>query len=401
MATTAKKNDLMVLEGKYPLIPISMIQLAERPEEGEESQKLFFNPRSLDSFDTEAMAMLRESIQQDGLQQPPIVRIFTKSDDKNDIERVELIAGERRYRSISMLYEQNASCYDEDSKSMVSAKILYAKIPCKALYNISDQQALRIAFKENNEHKSLSTQEEINLVERLSARGMKQEEIGELLGTNVTWVSQTANFRNELPLDAFNKLINGQITRHVAVQILSFNPENRERLFKEACLAEQNERKKALEEIQDELEVAEDQEDIALQEQEEAASEGDVIAAKKAKKTAAAAKKKALEALEQKSKVQETQGVIKQGHIIEGSRKANITPKKVKMLNRAATQEFIVDILDSWLERGKVDDISNEEYPTLVLKTAKAVASGILSGNTDVSNILRAVMVEEGVWSEE
>lgn len=401
MATTAKKNDLMVLEGKYPLIPISMIQLAERPEEGEESQKLFFNPRSLDSFDTEAMAMLRESIQQDGLQQPPIVRIFTKSDDKNDIERVELIAGERRYRSISMLYEQNASCYDEDSKSMVSAKTLYAKIPCKALYNISDQQALRIAFKENNEHKSLSTQEEINLVERLSARGMKQEEIGELLGTNVTWVSQTANFRNELPLDAFNKLINGQITRHVAVQILSFNPENRERLFKEACLAEQNERKKALEEIQDELEVAEDQEDIALQEQEEAASEGDVIAAKKAKKTAAAAKKKALEALEQKSKVQETQGVIKQGHIIEGSRKANITPKKVKMLNRAATQEFIVDILDSWLERGKVDDISNEEYPTLVLKTAKAVASGILSGNTDVSNILRAVMVEEGVWSEE
>jgi ParB-like chromosome segregation protein Spo0J len=401
MATTAKKNDQMVLDGKYPLIPISMIQLAERPEEGEESQKLFFNPRSLDSFDTEAMAMLRESIQQDGLQQPPIVRIFTKSDDKNDIERVELIAGERRYRSISMLYEQNALCYDEDSKSMVPAKKLYAKIPCKALYNISDQQALRIAFKENNEHKSLSTQEEINLVERLSARGMKQEEIGELLGTNVTWVSQTANFRNELPLEAFNKLINGQITRHVAVQILSFNPENREQLFKEACRVEQNERKKALEEIQDELEVAEDLEDIALQEQEEAASEGDVTAAKKAKKTAAAAKKKALEALQQKSKVQETQGVIKQGHIIEGSRKANITPKKVKMLNRAATQEFIVDILDSWLERGKVDDISNEEYPTLVLKTAKAVASGILSGNTDVSNILRAVMVEEGVWPEE
>lgn len=401
MVVAKKKNDLLVLDGKYPLIPIDMIELAERPEEGEESQKLFYNPRSLDSFDTEAMSRLRESIQQDGLQQPPVVRIFTKEGSTTEIERIELIAGERRYRSISMLFQENAMCYDEDTKEMVSARVLYKNIPCKALYNISDQQALRIAFKENNEHKSLSIQEEIKLVERLSVRGMRQEEIAELLGTNVTWVSQTANFRTELPPDAFEKLVKGQVTRHVAVQILSFSPESRDRLFREACNIEASERKKALDEIQDELEVAEDQEDLALQEQEEAASDGDVSAAKKAKKTALAAKKKALAALEKKTKVEEAQGVIKQGHIIEGSRKANLTPKKAKMLNRAATQEFIVDILDSWLERGKLDDVTNEEYPTLVLATAKAVATGILTGNTDISSILRVVMIDEGVWFED
>jgi len=71
------------------------------------------------------------------------------------------------------------------------------------------------------------------------------------------------------------------------------------------------------------------------------------------------------------------------------------------MLSRASTQEFIIDILSSWIERGKVDDISGEEYPTLVLRTAQAVAAGIIAGNHDVSSILRNVMVEEGVWSEE
>jgi len=401
-ATTKSKKLVIDGDGKYPLIPINSIELAERPEEGEETKRLFFNPRSLDSFDAEAMTRLRESIRLDGLQQPPIVRIFTKGGSKNgEIERIELVAGERRYRSMMYLHQEDEECLDEDTGKMVSGRKLYERIPCKTLYNISDEQALRIAFKENNEHKSLTMFEEINLVERLTAMKMKQEEISNLLGTNVTWVSQTANFRTGLPKEAFARLVAGKLTRHVAVKMLSFDPEHRDRLFEEACKVEEAERRKALEEIQDELHMAEDEEDIAISEQEEAASEGDVAAAKKAKKKAQAAKKKAEEAEEKKKKVQESKGVIKQGHIAEGSRKANVTPKKAKMLSRLAVQEFIVDIAESWLERGKTDETSGEEYPTLVLRAIKAAAQGILSGNTDIGSIARSAMIEEGVWSEE
>lgn len=398
----AKSKIVINGDGKFPLIPIHSIQLAERPEEGEgDSKRIFFNPRSLDSFDTEAMTRLRESIRLDGLQQPPIVRVFTKNGEKDgEIESIELVAGERRYRSMMYLYQNDEQCYDEDNGNAVSGRVLYENIPCKTLYNISDQQALRIAFKENNEHKSLTMFEEINLVERLSNMNMKQEEISNLLGTNVTWVSQTANFRNALPKDAFDRLVAGKLTRHVAVKMLSYDSDLRDRLFKEACVVEESERVKALEEIQDELYMAEDEEDIAISEQELAASNGDLAVAKKAKKKAQAAKKKAEQALDKKKKIDENKGVIKQGHITEASRKTNLTPKKAKMLSRLATQEFILDISESWLERGKSDEISGEEYPTLLLRAIKATANGILSGNTDLSTIARSVMIEEGIWSE-
>lgn len=192
MVKTQKTSLVIDGEGKFLLIPIDLIELAERPDEGEESKRLFFNPRSMDSFDTAEMTRLRESIRLDGLQQPPVVRVFTKDGDKDgEILKIELIAGERRFRSMTKLFEDDEQCYDEDTKQMVSGRALYAKLPCKVIYNIDDQQALRIAFKENNEHKSLTIKEEVALVERLSLMGMKQDQISELLQTNVTWISQT------------------------------------------------------------------------------------------------------------------------------------------------------------------------------------------------------------------
>lgn len=388
-------------EGKFLLIPIESIQLAERPDEGDESKRLFFNPRSMDSFDTEAMTRLRESIRLDGLQQPPIVRVFTKDGQKNgEITRIELIAGERRFRSMTLLYEENVKCFDEDSKKMVPGKELYSKIPCKVLYNITDEQALRIAFKENNEHKSLTIKEEVALVERLSEMGYKQDKISDLLQTNVTWISQTANFRKELPKGAFDKLINGQLSRHVAVQILSFSPEHREKLYAEAVAAEAEERKKALEEIQDIVYLAEDEEETALSDQDEAASYGDVAGAKKAKKRANLARKKLDKAKEKELNVIKSEGVIKQGHIIEGGRKADLSPKKSKMLNRPSTEEFYVELINSWIEKGKVDAIYGHTYPTEILKIVKATALGIINGNPDPGVVIRNYLIEEGIWAE-
>lgn len=398
--TKATQGLKIIGDGKYPLVPLFSIQLAERPEEGMESSKLFYNPRSIESFDSEAMNNLRESIQQDGLQQPPIVRVVTADGKKTGkITLIQLIAGERRYRSIYKLYEDDAECYDEDSGKMVAASTLYENIPCKVLYNIDDQTALRIAFKENNEHKSLSISEEIALVERLTVMGMKQEEISDLLGTNVTWVSQTANFRSELPEGAFDKLMDGKLSRHVAVQILSFRPSDRERLYNEAVAAEEEEREKALADCQSEIEMAEDEEDIALSNQDKAARKNDVAAGKKAKKNVNAATKKIQKAKEKKGKIAENSGVIKQGHISKGSQKAGVAPKKAKMLPRSAIEQFYVDLLTAWLRTEKADPHLGCIVPVDVIKVMRMTTLAILSGQHDPMAVIRNYMVEEGEWT--
>ena len=393
-----KSKTLKIEAGnKYPLIPLDMIEIPERPEDG--CSKLFFNPRSLSSFDIEDMTKLRESIRQDGLQQPPIVRVFTDNGDKSGkIVRVELVAGERRYRSIAYLIDEDIACYDEESGEMVSAKKLYERIPCKVLYNITDEQALRIAFKENEEHKSLTIQEEITLVERLTDMGMKQDEISILLDTNVTWVSQTSNFRAELPEEAFNRLINGQIARHVAVQILSYNPEDREVLFQNAIATEEEEFKKAWEEVQSELEMAEDSGDIADAEQEAAMIEGDIIASKSAKKKVASSKKKVEVAKSKQKKLLDNKGAIKQGHIAEGSRKANVMPKKGKILGKPAISEFYINTAQSWIEQEKTDKITGLVYPPEYLELVKHVSDGIIQGKTDLGEILRNYLIDTGTW---
>lgn len=42
-------------DGMYPLVPLHAITIRERPEEGRESEQLFFNPRDYDSFSADEM----------------------------------------------------------------------------------------------------------------------------------------------------------------------------------------------------------------------------------------------------------------------------------------------------------------------------------------------------------
>ena len=58
------KVAITIGDSAYPTIPLNKIQVVERPDEGEEHTKLFFNPRFLESFDSESMKDLRQSIQQ-------------------------------------------------------------------------------------------------------------------------------------------------------------------------------------------------------------------------------------------------------------------------------------------------------------------------------------------------
>lgn len=387
-------------DGMYPLVPLHAITIRERPEEGRESEQLFFNPRDYDSFSADEMGKLRRSIARDGLHSPPMVRVFTKDGTPDGpIDKIELIAGERRLRSCQALYETNEDVLDRSvrgEKVYRPAREVLAKIPCEVLYNISDEEALRHAFTENHERRDLTIREEVALVERLSRRGMRQDEIADLLGTNVTWVSQTANFRTELPSGAFAKLLDGSISRHVAVQMLSFNSEDRAALFEAAVKVEATERTRQLQELTEAVEQAEDQEDI--EEQRELTAQT-TQAANRARKRRAAAVRKGQTAKNRIEKVRSEAGTIRQGHLAKAAIEAGVAPRKAKILTKQMIEQFYVQLLDKWLERGRVDHVTKREYPLDMIRVIQGTAQAILSGQADPGLIIRSILVDRGEWT--
>lgn len=396
-------NHIRLLRGsednQFPLIPRESIQVVERPEEGHESDQLFYNPRSIESMASEVMTKLRESIRRDGLHNPMMVRAFTEGSlPGTPIIRVELVAGERRWRSIDALCEENSLVYDWRSKEMRPAQDVYGHIPCEVFYNISDEEALRHAWTENDERENLSITDEIHLVERLTRRGLLQDEIAELLGTNVTWVSQTVNFRKELPAAAFQRLSIGKISRHVAVQILGYNKNDRDRLVSEAIHVEEEERATALNDIREEAENAEDQEDILNLRARQARVRGEEKAAAQVAKRAAAAGKRAAVARTKETRIEANGGMIRQGHLARGAVAADVAPRKAKVLTRGMIQQFFQELPSRWIEIGKVDPITKMAYPKEMLALMAAVAESILTGNPDPGNTIRRTLVSLGIW---
>lgn len=422
---------------RYQSIPVMQIRIVERPAEGEEPSKLFFNPRSLQSFRPEEMANLMQSIRTEGLQQPPIVR---------EVESGvwELVAGERRLRSIQRIVQEKLPCLDEDAarpkkwqvgsavvskgrfgtvksqsddtvtiacddggtitckSSDVSPTIpgdaLYQSLTCRILTGCDDGRALRVAFAENGQSEPLTTAEEIALVERLEARGHKLDEIAEILGTNITWVSQTANFRSQLPPEAFQKLLFRQMSRNAAVTILSYAPEDREKLLAASIEVERETTAKVIAETTEAMVVAEDEEELARADVRRAQQEGNFAAAKRDERKAAAAAKRAEKAAEKLNRAKNSAGVITQGSLRRAAAKTGINPKKTKALEkdeiRVAYVEGIADYLDGKMTDPETGNVVPGELAAIVRQTALA----IIAGRRDALTPIREYMFELGIW---
>src|SRR4051812_4553453 len=143
-------------ENKYPLVPLLAIHVVERPEEGLEADQLFYNPRDLESMDSEAMLGLRNSIADMGLHTPLIVRAVTNDNtDLGKILHIDLVAGERRLRCLLKLYDENLEVYDWRTKTRKPAREVWTHVPCEVCYNISDDDALQIAWVENFQRQNL------------------------------------------------------------------------------------------------------------------------------------------------------------------------------------------------------------------------------------------------------
>lgn len=433
--------------GKYPLVPLMNVEIVERPAEGEESSKIFFNPRGLSSFASERMDALQFSIRADGLQQPPIVRAITN--DGATITKLELIAGERRIRSCLSIYESDLPCFDEDTPQpesydagdtiickgrfgvvheqnddivtvdfsddhigreerrdcdfndclpTVSGAELYANVPCRLVYDCTDQRALRLAFTENDQSEPLTISEEVALVERLEKTGLKQDEIAEMLGSNVTWVSQTSNFREQLPKAAFQKLIKGEMARHVAVAFLSYSPEDRDALYTASVEAEESETAERIKQHRQDKDRLEDEEELLMAEAKKAERQGDIKLASKAQRKAATAATKADKAADRLERAKSEKGTIKQGHVKKGAIQKGLQPKKAKSLDRDDIETTFVEGIIPYLDDEQIDEISGQRVPVQYAAIVRRTALAIIGGIRDPLYPIREFMYEHGEW---
>lgn len=431
--------------GKYPLCPITSITIVERPKPGEESQKLFYNPRDLSSFTPERMESLCKSIRSEGLIEPILANLITG--EGGEIVQINLIAGERRYRTLRRIYDEDLPVFNEDAKQpeqykagdivvhrglfgtvvshsgdkvtinfdegdkpakvecsyadvypTVSGREFYANVPCKVVYDCPEERALRLAFTENDQSEPLTIQEEIALVERLTLMGHKQDAIAEILGSNVTWVSQTGNFREQLPKEAFEKLITGQMARHVAVHFLSYPQDKRQALFDATVKAEERATAQKIASLRDEQEQLEDEEELASAEARKAEEAGDTSAATKARKRASGAAAKATRARSRRQRAESESGTIKQGHVKAAAVEEGIAPKKGKMLDGPQLDEHWITKLIPHSLGGEIDDVTGEEIPADLAAIARRTAMAIRNGCTDPISVIREYMVENDRW---
>lgn len=402
---------------KYPLIRLSSINVAQRPD-GEDFDPLFFNPRSESSFTESSLSDLMHSIRTDELLEPLVVRELEDGS-------LQLLAGERRLRSIQMIVEKDLSCYSSDLvesgefevgetvlymdqfakvigqemdevsielfdsndspigdivnvdafelKRTMKASESYEFVPCKVLKDCYDERALRINMAENGQSEPLTLAEEIAVVERLSH--LPQKEIAYMLSAHASWVSQTANFRSQLPKEAFEKLLAGEMARGVATKIMSYNPEDREALYHSAIKAEEEATDAKKRKIQLDINQFED--------------EMDILSDMGQEDKALVAQNKMDAAKEKQQQIEDNKGNLTSGHVESGASRANIKPKKKKMLSSKNVMEMIEE-LDNMMLQEVADPISGYDIDSNHLKLVKHTLMSVVSGESDPLHSIRS-----------
>lgn len=349
----------------FVLVCPSEIQFAHRPEVLEELNSLqFINPRRFQGFDSNSMSELRESIRQNGLLEPIVVRKIEK-----DGELVyQVVAGERRKRCIDDILEENTEVFDRRTNSFRPASEVYDRIYCHLVENCDDETALKLAFTENANSVPLSEADVIDLCDYLvNGCNFQRKKVSALLGKSEPWLSQSLSFKSRLPEKAYECLRNGMIPRIVGTRLLGYEKDDRLNLLQEAIniaieKAEEavKEAEKALEEVKSDLTTSE------------------LEAAEKALETARTRAKNVR---------------VTESDLDDAADKHNRTIRSAKSLSTKQIKKFYVEKLEELV--GETGDsgfvvYQDKKISLDYLEFAKLIAKSIISGQRNPLEILVA-----------
>jgi len=224
---------------KLARVKISEILLSKKNE-----KNVFYNLRQ--TFNSGSMGSMKESIAEIGLESPLLIRAMEGNPnpafDKQlqDGKKYQLIAGERRIRTILKLIEDNQEVLDTKTGKTTLASVAYEEIDVKILYNCDDKTALKLSVTENMEIEQVSQLDLMNFC--ISLTEMKKPnrtpmfspaDISEIIGRSPTWISQTKSLA-DLPNSAKELLKNEEIDRSTALFFLKLDPSKIDAAIEEA-----------------------------------------------------------------------------------------------------------------------------------------------------------------------
>ena len=370
----------------------------------------FYNPRGREKgggFDTEPMKELMDSIIKLGLQQPILARLVDSdsnySDDPSQNDTPQLIAGERRLLAITKLKKKKTSVYNKSTHEMEPANEVYDTIPVSLLTDCTDETALSLAVDENEQSQPLTSKDQVRLVEDLIAIGLTPNQICDRLNKNAAWVNHTQHFKTSLPEACFEALMAGQITRHVATELLKYKVEDRGEIWQEAQAALTGKRGKKREELEDSVEAAAGQVEITDAEKELAAELGlDEEVATEAVCEAEAGLETAMDAV---SEFEESPTIMTGGDITSAGASTGNKPKTPSAFPKKKIEAHFVDPLSEalGLESEDVtikykDPVTGRIFPRQILQVALDIADAIVDQEPDVFKVIRENMYSFGKW---
>jgi len=164
-----------------------------------------FQPRQF--FDSEKLDELAETIKQQGLIQPIVVRPISEN-------LYEILAGERRWRA--------------------AQRAMLADVPVLIRYDVDDESAIEIAIIENIQRENLNPIEEAEVYARLNDDfGYTHEEIGHKIGKDRVTVTNKLRLL-KLTSRVKEMLSNGYLAEGFGLQLISL-PENNQYPMAQSC----------------------------------------------------------------------------------------------------------------------------------------------------------------------
>jgi len=393
------------LHGPMYLVPFDLIEIPEGNSESKTYE--FSNPRpstesgKRDLLDAEMSAMLRDDIKQKGLIVPLICR-YVEEEDK-----IQLVGGERRYRALSYLIDNEISVRDT-SKIIVgksgkkeyawgNAKDIFAFVQCQIYHTQDDFEALAYSYSENACRKNFNEGHDIALMLELRRYKASDDKILNVLQKNKTWLKEVEELVKKLDPATLNDLLEGRINALAASKLSEIDDvEQRTKVRNKANLLSDSWNR--IKEIQNDrrLEKATRIQDIATVEVKVAEMNGEAKEIVEAKKTLENAKVKVADAVSRKK---ENAKATRGKDVVAAIRSVGISAADSnvkKSLNQKKINSNYIDYLSrvqrndcSCLESEPLFEIPETIEKQDVIKTIIKIVKGIHDGEEDCSKILK------------
>jgi ParB-like chromosome segregation protein Spo0J len=399
-AATQLPVNIKHVHGTLYEIPHDAIYIAKKGEIGANIRYLSGDDESLGvGFEKADMDRLHASIRDQGLHNPLICRWVTRDGQLS----VQLVDGERRWRTIDRLLVKNEKVYDPATKRMVPAKELYSNLLIRVYDASTDKEAMKLSYQENRSRVAFNDKVDISLVKDLRDKSFTDDEICEITGQKSDWLRDTDKLITALSNDpdTLAALSNGVVNRDAALVFIGIEDmEVRKEAIKTATEYADKQYKKKMEKIQKSIQKAKIQREEAAASEAEAKFDGDADAGAAAKEKKAAANKRIDDKTREKSETKPEVGgraARKASKKVSGARPQDGQPRS--MSNKKVNAEFIVPF-DALIKSGGIPE--GEEKPIChpdVIKAMRDVAKAIATG--DEGQALRLVKKWGKTFAEE